>query len=613
MIDPKHDRLNYGNQLIPPVGYELCYAIGTTYSLDLNALLALPVALFYAQEVENNTDTLRYDILEAISKASGKIRVFYQNGQLKVPKKYHFLMAYLEKGVQPINMENHFSSFHPKIWVARYEKTGSEPIYKVLVTSRNLTFSRDWDMAFATEGKVTKKSQAETQPLVHFIQFLLKQSTEKISPEFVKDLERVKFDTPHPFESFSFQPIGIPMPGKPLSTYQNQLTNGERWKERIIMSPFLHEATLSKHLVYTQEKPVLFSRSEELDKMPRELLQKFESCWSLSPFIVNGEFNSKLEDAGAEPINQSLHAKFFVGTIGWKTKWCIGSANATTAASERNIEFMVELIGGRKSGVKFNDVLDKLTAAEKDSIPLFVPYSIEDHSFEQSDDQDEKIIRELKFQLSRLSIKGKALTGKSDRLYDLLIEVDASQLKVAGEYEVRLKPLPELHKQATPIKPGSINSISEFGNYQETSLSIFLILEIWKGEMKRKEFLLPMDIDLPPSRLNKIFSTLINSSEKFLRYLTFLLTGEENSIISDTLEEVKHEAGTDQNSDLISGIPVYEKLLIASSRFPNKLKGVDSLIQRIKSEQDEGDEHIVPEKFEKLWSVFQAFIKDSKL
>ena len=59
MLHPKNNRIDYGEQLIPPEGYELAYAVGTTYSFDLEALMILPVALFYAQKLDGNPDELR--------------------------------------------------------------------------------------------------------------------------------------------------------------------------------------------------------------------------------------------------------------------------------------------------------------------------------------------------------------------------------------------------------------------------------------------------------------------------------------------------------------------------------------------------------------------------
>ena len=88
MLHPKSNRIDYGNQLIPPEGYHLDRAIGTTYSLDLEALMVLPVALFYSQPLDGDPSSLRYDMLEAITKAAEKITIYCQKGQIKVPHKF---------------------------------------------------------------------------------------------------------------------------------------------------------------------------------------------------------------------------------------------------------------------------------------------------------------------------------------------------------------------------------------------------------------------------------------------------------------------------------------------------------------------------------------------
>jgi len=64
-------------------------------------------------------------MLDAITKAADKIMVFCQKGQIKVPEKYHHLMAYWEKGIEEVTMADHVRSFHPKVWVIRYESKGS--------------------------------------------------------------------------------------------------------------------------------------------------------------------------------------------------------------------------------------------------------------------------------------------------------------------------------------------------------------------------------------------------------------------------------------------------------------------------------------------------------
>lgn len=43
-------RVNYGNILLPPEGYTLNFAVGTTYSLDLEALTAVCLSLGLAED-----------------------------------------------------------------------------------------------------------------------------------------------------------------------------------------------------------------------------------------------------------------------------------------------------------------------------------------------------------------------------------------------------------------------------------------------------------------------------------------------------------------------------------------------------------------------------------
>jgi len=157
MLHPKQNRIDYGSQLVPPEGYQLETAIGTTYSLDLEALMILPVALFYAQPLDGDPAELRYDMLDAITKAADKITIYCQKAQIKVPLKFHHLLAYWEKGIQEVQMPLYTQSFHPKAWVIRYTHDSLPPVYRLLVTSRNLTFARDWDVAFSTDGTVGKE------------------------------------------------------------------------------------------------------------------------------------------------------------------------------------------------------------------------------------------------------------------------------------------------------------------------------------------------------------------------------------------------------------------------------------------------------------------------
>lgn len=610
MLHPKHNRIDYGEQLIPPDGYELAYAVGTSYSLDLEALMILPVALFYAQKLDGKPDELRYDMLDAITKAAEKITVYYQNGQLKVPQKYHQLMAYWEKGIQPVTMPNHVSSFHPKVWVIRYESKEAPPKYRVMVTSRNLTFSRDWDMAFSTDGTVTEKEQPKNKPLVHFLQYLNRTGKRKLQASFIEDLQRVKFDLPDKFNSLKFLPIGISNPDD-AKPYVNPVTAAKAvWNEMLVVSPFLDKTTLNSISEVTQKKPYLLSRKEELDAVEEETLNLFD-CWQFSAFFQEAEYFQELEDDGAIPLAQNLHAKFFLAMLDKESYWYLGSANCTAPAQNRNIEFMVELTAGNGAGLKTKDILNALTdPAKSDGISLFTTYQ-SGTSF--SIDEQKSIdlaIRKIKYDLTQLPVKGSAALIDGGTAYNLSIDIDATQLALPQGFEVKIKPLPEQQKTTVAITAGTVNTIDNFSGYAETALSPYLVFEITKEGTVYSQFLLPMDIELPNCRLNKIFTAIIDSREKFLKYLAFLLTGEETGLIGNEKGSKNKAATNESDAWTFTGTPVYEKLLVASSRFPEKLKSIDDLIERLKKESSDLKEPIINKDFESFWGIFKIFIKN---
>jgi hypothetical protein len=609
MLHPKHNRIDYGEQLIPPPGYELVRAIGTTYCLDLEALMVLPVALFYAQLLDQHPEELRFDMLEAITKASSKITVFYQNGQLKVPRKYHHLMAYWESGIVPVTMPNHVSSFHPKVWIIRYESKEEPVLYRLLITSRNLTFNREWDIAFATDGKVQGKEEAQNKPLVHFLTYL-NGGDKKISSSFISDLLKVKFEVPLPFEKFKFIPVGIENP-ESEKKYVNPITNPKHaFEEMLIVSPFLDNTTLGVIKRVTNKPPYLLSRKEELDGIEVQTLDNFNT-WQFSRFIQEAEKLQQIEE-GVEPLEQSLHAKLFITLNSPDVHWYLGSANCTDPAQGRNVEFMIQLIGS-KSSVRPKEIFKSLTDSSKaDEIPLFTPYDFEARLPVDEQKRIDLDIRKIKYDLAGLKLKGLATQRAGTTVYDLQIEVDALSLKLPTDYRITVKPLPEKQRAPALIESQTKNVFDQFGGYPETLLSPFLEFEISTRELVCSRSLLSMEIILPESRLNRIFTSIIDSRDKFLKYLSFLLTGEEASIIENVGKVVHQNNAVHVNKIAFAGAPVYEKLLIAASRFPHKLKSIDNLVERIKSESETQDEQIITPEFESFWDVFRTFINNKK-
>ena len=145
MLNNKKDRLNYGNILMPPMGYELNYAVATTYSLDLETLTATAIALGVSEDTDSIATETPVALLHSLHKITDKIVIFCEAGQIKKPKNNSKLLLLLEKNTITISLEKQrdtYPSFHPKTWTLEYINSKGEKLYRFIVLSRNLTFDR---------------------------------------------------------------------------------------------------------------------------------------------------------------------------------------------------------------------------------------------------------------------------------------------------------------------------------------------------------------------------------------------------------------------------------------------------------------------------------------
>lgn len=608
MLYPKKDRLDYGEQLMPPEGYVFKFAIGTSYSLDLEALMILPVALFYSQQLDENAENIRYDMLDAITKSAGKVILYCQKGKIHVPKEYHYLLAYVENAIEEVSVNHKAQSFHPKVWILRYESEDKPVRYRILVTSRNLTFSRDWDVAFSSDGEVGIEKVKRTEPIIHFLRYLNAKGKRKIPREFIEDLEKVDFEIPEGFKLINFFPIGIPLP-EDHKDYENPLKT-KKWDDLLIVSPFVQENIIDNLSDRTGRNIWLLSRKEELDSLKKKTLEKVEA-YKFSRFIQDAEYNENISEEGTEARAQNLHAKLFIGLKNDSPFWYLGSANASDPAFGRNIEFIIEL-KGEGYNQKPKTILNILTKDKKSEVILFEPYKIEEKQDQEERKRNSIVIRDITFTLTNLIINGIAKQTTNIQLYDLVIEVDASKLKLPENYNVRLKPLPLKDKKSIIIEPGQDNIIEEYRGFTVTQLSPFIIWEIYNKDELQKQFLIQMCIELPEARMGKIFTSIINSREKFFKYLTFLLTGNETENIETNRTGMmnlfkEHQASS---SFEIPDIQIFEKLMIAASRYPDRLKSIDNLIQKLKQEETENKENIIIDEFERFWRTFLKYRKN---
>ena len=104
MFDVANDRLSYGELLRPDVGYTLDFAVGTTYSLDLEALLGVPVSLGLLGDADAEQMRSPLYVLEAIRTSSDKIAIFCNAGGIKLPDKIQSVYSLLEESVFQVKL-----------------------------------------------------------------------------------------------------------------------------------------------------------------------------------------------------------------------------------------------------------------------------------------------------------------------------------------------------------------------------------------------------------------------------------------------------------------------------------------------------------------------------
>ena len=183
MLEPR-DRLLLFEALKPPEGFRFDQGIGTTYSLDLLALLTVPLAFTWFEQQgdeDQRAGVNSLEILESLRRHADQLTIFCHAGRIALPKTSYPQLAFVESSIvecQPAEG----AAFHPKVWVLRWVNDAGDVRYRVLCLSRNLTFARSWDTLLALDGELSPNRRAaigRNKGLVDFVRALPRVATRK--------------------------------------------------------------------------------------------------------------------------------------------------------------------------------------------------------------------------------------------------------------------------------------------------------------------------------------------------------------------------------------------------------------------------------------------------
>lgn len=587
------DDLLFTDLLYSP-GYEVDFAVGTTYSLSLDALLRVPLAFGMLDDRDGELYKNPCCLLGAIKNSAQKFSVYHNLGQISVPKYDKRVFALLENSVFSIkNKKMPTANFHPKVWIVKEhnKKDKDDKQIKVIVMSRNLTRDTSLDVAVSMTSKLKKDPVTEYkekhEPLKSFLRFLAKpefttnvEKRKKIE-SLIRDIDHLgKFELEGPFEGgdYYFRPMLYKNSKSSfgLGTLKKELQGSSM----IVVSPFIDYKSLEALFAKCQSsnKKILITRREYVDEKIFELCtSNGGKIWVVSDLAMNTECGS-----------MNLHAKtYFVshpeGDSGHYLY--LGSANATHSAFNRNVEFLVGLKFSRSTNY-FESVKDALLERNGE---YFVPC---DHPFTETVEQ--KKISDLATKFKEILCNGFSAEVVSDSSgYSIQVKLNK---QVESEIKLEIAMLQ---------KPNNFLTIQESVSFENLSLgqlSEFFILKASLGAEEIDPCIVKIDVkNMPLDRDSEIVKNIVDTKEKFIDYVSLIAAAGSDDIIG-VLERISRHAERSKNISKVVVPALYENMLRMVSEDPERLKQIEEFVK----EMDGSD--VVDECFKRMFETFRNVV-----
>ncbi|GAA1941592.1 phospholipase D family protein [Microbacterium aoyamense] len=577
MLEPQ-SRAALTEQLKPPTGFELVHAVGTTFTLDLATALAVPLS-FASHRLSVQDDTL--GVLDAIRRAADRIDIFAQAGEISMGARSD-LVAFLEPMIHPVAVRR--GLFHPKVWFLEYTN-GTAIEYRFICASRNLTADRSWDAVVRLDGK-PGDSEATNRPLVDLLRYLPALAVQDLEDErraridaLAERWRTIAWERPDPMRSIAFHALGIP--GSQMPDVRGQRS--------LIMSPFLSDDGLAMLRRGIRSETHVVSRAESMDRLKppslKAVLHVLDDAATYSgddddsPFVPPGERLS------------GLHAKAIVVDRKDGAHVFLGSANATAAAWQLNVEVMVEMVGSVPQ-VGVNATLEALG-------DLVEEYQTEGGA--QPDPQEE-IDRRLE-----ALVRGLARTRFSVRVipagpFALRVWAD-EPIVVSDDLTLRwhLLTRPDvggMHLEGTEPAEATVHSIPL------ADITPFIVLAVRDAlGNERRTIVVARLLDDVADRRDAVIARQLTDRAAFIRLLTLLLELSGASILSSA---GGGGAGFFGDRDAV-GTGLFEALVRAVGDGHRGLADARRIIDYVRAHDEKA---VLPDGFDELWSqVWQAHLE----
>lgn len=606
--DSNCDRTDYNIILMPPDGYKLDKAIGTTYSLDLEALTAVAICLGLSEETDSKLMQNPISMLNALQKVSDKIILFCEAGQIKAPLKPTALSILLEKMVVEVALPKdrqlgRYPAFHPKTWVLSYVNKDGDKKYRFVVMSRNLTFDRSWDVSFSMDSSRMVRQKKKTKPIINFLDFLSGSVSNNVKDAGKKrtlirnmqvELADVSFslDSKEFGENFEILPLGIGKNAYQMS--EDVLFSTDRnsadstFHELVVMSPFLSESVIADFNIaergLSDSKRTLITGRSELSKLKEMDTDNF-TIYVLKDEIVDGE--DAISDVMTDKMKQDIHAKIYIRRKYADVDLYLGSMNASYSAINKNVEMMLWLGTKNKylNGEKF--LKDIFCGPADDVKNPFEKVTVMDAVQDIDGDNKNALEQKIK-ELCRAKRKA-TITEDNYGKYKVTLEFPG----VTSDKTIMVSPFNSKQEHTLCEK-------IEFTELEILQLSEFYELTAKEGEDEIHRIIMIPTIGFPEDRESAVVNSIVKDRASFVEYIAFVL-GDD--YLASMLEKKQiGESGIFQHSN--DAMPVlYEKMLKTSVEEPERFRDIGYVLKMVT------DKEIIPDEFRELYDTFCNTLK----
>jgi hypothetical protein len=611
VLEPK-ERLLLLESLRPPVGFRFDEGIGTTYTLDLVALLTAPLAFTWFEQRDEGAgaeSVNSLEIVESLRRYADRLTLFCHAGRIAVPRAHYPQLAFLEDAIVQCRPASG-GAFHPKVWLLRFVPLeGGEVRYRLLVLSRNLTFSRAWDTMLTLDGTLKKTPVRQSGPVADFVRALPSFAAgHRVSADVTDrlhrlagEVERVEFAPPPNVSDIAFAPLGLSgRRGDPLK-------NLRKTKRLLVISPFV-VATQLEELASGRSEMWVVSTGAQLEGLshtPKGHIRFFTLKDRVRSEPADGEAAPTRENEAIELAD--LHAKLYLTEIGAEAHVWTGSANATAAAFGGNVEFIAELTGPRKYLG-----LDGMMQAEKGELRFVNLLEPADDIVARAPTSPESKALEKKLDDVRNAVVSSGLvidvSDAGDGAFHLSVRASGG-LQIPDDVKATCWPSAVSAAGAVMATTAPGATVARFPAVSLAGVTSFLAFKLSaqaNGDSMEIEFVLAVPLNgAPGGRREHVLRSLVKDRSRMLRFLWLLLADD----VADIPMMSKNDpASVDDGDETSTGAPppggLLEALLRNLDRSPERLDYLDGLMTELRRDASAPD--LFPPGFDAIWEPIWA-------